>query len=269
MPFTYEYPRPAVTVDVVLFAARGAELSVLLIRRGGAPFRGSWALPGGFVEEHESLERAAARELQEETSVSGLRLEQLGAFGDPGRDPRGHTVSVAYWAFLHTPPRATAADDAAEVQWMPLSALALADEPPSPTGRGKATSKRRNSRGLAQLAFDHKHIINLARQRLRDRLAAPSAPVGLVDLVPPRFTLGELQHVFEVALGRQLDRRNFRAKLVADGIVEPALGVRSGRHRPAQLFRLVAQPPAPAPAPPPRRSSSTKRSPSKRKKAAH
>ena len=242
---------------------------MLLIRRGGAPFRGSWALPGGFVEEHESLERAAARELQEETSVSGLRLEQLGAFGDPGRDPRGHTVSVAYWAFLHTPPRATAADDAAEVQWMPLSALALADDPPSPTGRGKAKPSRRNSRGLAQLAFDHKRIINLARQRLRDRLAAPSAPVGLADLVPPRFTLGELQHVFEVALGRQLDRRNFRAKLIADKIVEPALGVRSGRHRPAQLFRLVADAASqPVPAPQPSRSTAPKRSQPKRRKGA-
>ncbi len=266
MPFTYEYPRPAVTADVVLFAARGAELSVLLIRRARAPFRGSWALPGGFVDEHESLERAAARELQEETSLTGLRLEQLGAFGDPGRDPRGHTVTVAYWAFLHTPPRATAADDAAEVQWMPLSALALADDAPGPAGRGK--SKRGTSRGLAQLAFDHKRIINLARQRLRDRLAAPPGPTGLADFVPPRFTLGELQHVFEVALGRQLDRRNFRAKLLADKVVEPALGVRSGRHRPAQLFRLVAEPgAAPAPQAAPKRPA--KRSRSKRKKAAH
>ncbi|CAN5370755.1 NUDIX domain-containing protein [soil metagenome] len=242
MAFTYEYPRPAVTVDVVLFAVRGTELSVLLIRRKHAPFRGSWALPGGFVDESESLEHAAARELEEETTVTGVRIEQLGAFGDPGRDPRGHTVSVAFWSFLHTAPRAAASDDAAEAQWMPLSSIALTDEPPV-SGRGKAATKR-GSRGLAELAFDHRTIINTALQRLRDRLAGPRGPMGLPDLVPARFTLGELQHVYQVALGRQIDRRNFRAKLIADKVVAPALGVRSGRHRPAQLYRFAADFPA-------------------------
>ena len=97
MPYTYEYPRPAVTVDVVLFTIRAGDLAVLMIRRGGAPFKGHWALPGGFVEENESLERAASRELKEETGIEQAALEQLGAFGDPGRDPRGHTVSVAFY----------------------------------------------------------------------------------------------------------------------------------------------------------------------------
>jgi 8-oxo-dGTP diphosphatase len=250
MPFTYEYPRPAVTVDVVLFSARGPELSVLLIRRRHAPFRGSWALPGGFVDESESLEHAALRELHEETSVGGVRIEQLGAWGDPGRDPRGHTVSVAYWAFLHTPPRAVASDDAAEVQWMPLTSLDLrSDDATEPAPRA---GRRRPARGLATLAFDHDRIILAARERLRDRLSfrAPDLARTLVELVPARFTLGELQHVVEVALGRQIDRRNFRAKLLAEKVVEPALGIRSGKHRPAQLHRFTERPALDAPPPP-------------------
>ncbi len=244
MPFTYEYPRPAVTVDVVLFSARGPELCVLLIRRGHAPFKGSWALPGGFVDESESLEHAVLRELREETGVSGVRVEQLGAWGDPGRDPRGHTVSVAFWAFLHTPPRAVASDDAAEVQWMPLASLDLRTDAPAPSRGAKS---RRSPRGLASLAFDHERIIVAARDCLRERLAfrPPELGARLVDLVPPRFTLGELQHVVEVALGRQIDRRNFRAKLLSEKLVEPALGVRSGKHRPAQLYRFAEAGPGP------------------------
>lgn len=238
MPYTYEWPRPAVTVDVVLFTVRGPELAVLMIRRGRAPFRGSWALPGGFVDEHESLERAALRELEEETGVTGVHIQQLGAYGDPGRDPRGHTVSVAHWAFLHTAPRAVAADDAAEVQWMPLSTLALEAPPPSPKTRRGA----RATRGLATLAFDHARIIVDARHRLLDRVGrTTSFGSGLATLVPARFTLGELQHVYEIVLGHQVDRRNFRAKLHADSVIEPALGVRSGRHRPAQLYRFTSE----------------------------
>ncbi len=223
MPYTYEYPRPAVTVDVVIFTIRAGELALLMIRRGGTPFKGHWALPGGFVEENESLERAAARELQEETGIVQTSLVQLGAFGDPGRDPRGHTVSVAFYAFIAVPARPVAADDAADAQWVTL-----------------ATTTR------ARVAFDHAKIIALASQRLRDQLGGEgdgpktleAASFGRIDLVPPRFTLSELQHVHEAVLGKQIDKRNFRAKLLAQGLVEPVTSAhRTGRHRPAQLYR--------------------------------
>jgi 8-oxo-dGTP diphosphatase len=231
VPYTYEYPRPSVTVDAVLFTIRAGELAVLMIRRGGAPFKGYWALPGGFVEENESLERAASRELQEETGVVQTVLEQLGAFGDPGRDPRGHTVSVAFYTFLVATTRPVAADDAADAQWVPLTTLL---------------------HGRTRIAFDHSRIISLAVDRLRERLEKP-AP----ELVPPRFTLSELQHVHEAVLGKQLDKRNFRSRLVGQGIVEPVASAhRTGRHRPAQLYRWKL--PEPTPPPPPKPESHRK-----------
>lgn len=245
MPYTYEYPRPAVTVDVVLFTIRGGELAVLMIRRGGPPFKGQWALPGGFVEENESLERAASRELKEETGIEQTALEQLGAFGDPGRDPRGHTVSVAFYAFLVAPARPVAADDAADAQWVSVSALAR-----------------------QRVAFDHARIIALAVERLREHLAsfAHEAPTRhALELVPPRFTLSELQHVHEAVLGRQLDKRNFRAKLLLRDLVEPVASAhRTGRHRPAQLYRWSSKasihppPPPPPPARPRKRARKSK-----------
>jgi 8-oxo-dGTP diphosphatase len=236
VPYTYEYPRPSVTVDTVLFTIRAGELAVLMIRRGGPPFKGHWALPGGFVEENESLERAASRELQEETSIVQTALEQLGAFGDPGRDPRGHTVSVAFYAFLVATTRPIAADDAADAQWVPLSTLAR-----------------------ARVAFDHTRIIALAIDRLREQLVMQAQDGGLrttgtarFEIVPPRFTLSELQHVHEAVLGKRIDKRNFRSKLISQGLVEPVASAhRTGRHRPAQLYRWKqAEAPTPPPAKP-------------------
>jgi len=139
--YVYDYERPSVTVDIVT-VTREAEPRVLLIRRKHDPFAGAWALPGGFVDPGETLAAAAARELREETGVGGVDLEQLAAFGDPGRDPRGWTVSVAFLARVDAGAAAAAADDAAEVGWHPLAA------PPSP------------------LAFDHANILARARARL-------------------------------------------------------------------------------------------------------
>jgi len=256
VPYTYEYPRPSVTVDTVLFTIRAGELAVLMIRRGGPPFKGHWALPGGFVEENESLERAASRELQEETGVVQTALEQLGAFGDPGRDPRGHTVSVAFYAFLVATTRPVAADDAADAQWVPLSTLAR-----------------------ARVAFDHSRIITLAVDRLRDQLAMLAQEGGVhgtgrarFEIVPPRFTLSELQHVHEAVLGKQLDKRNFRSKLVSQGLVEPVASAhRTGRHRPAQLYRwkqVEPTPPPPPAKPAPVKRAARKRTPSARQSRA-
>ena len=139
--YCYDHPRPALTVDVVLLHRAADEIEVLLINRAREPFAGHWAFPGGFVDQDESLEDAAARELAEETGLVGIRLEQIGAFGDPGRDPRGHTVSVVFAGVLQDRAVVTAGDDAAEAAWH--SAL----EPPS-------------------LAFDHKKILRLALDRM-------------------------------------------------------------------------------------------------------
>ena len=223
MPFTYEYPRPALTVDVVIFTMRAEDLGVLLIKRAGAPYKGHWALPGGFVNENEALERAAARELREETGLANVAMEQLGAFGDPGRDPRGHTVSIVFFTFVvaDTAP-IVAGDDAADVAWFALHDLPL-DRP--------ATKK------MPKLAFDHARVIDAARRRLQDRLIDPTRESGF-ELVPSRFTLSELQRVYEAVLGRPIDKRNFRARVLARGLVEPvAKAQRIGKHRPAQLYR--------------------------------
>ncbi|HJQ23509.1 MAG TPA: NUDIX hydrolase [Blastocatellia bacterium] len=142
-PYCYEYPRPSVTVDVVLFCREGERLQVLLIKRARAPFKGAWAFPGGFVDQDEKLEAAAARELKEETGLAGVRLEQLGAFGDPGRDPRSHTISIVFIGLLDERAAATGADDAEEARWH--SAL----RPP-------------------RLAFDHKKILRQALARLTE-----------------------------------------------------------------------------------------------------
>lgn len=139
--FCYDHPRPAVTVDAVLFYRHGERIEVLLIKRAREPFKGAWAFPGGFVDQEETLEQAVARELKEETGIAGICFEQLGAFGDPGRDPRGHTVSVAYVALLESRADAAGADDADEARWH--SAL----RPP-------------------RLAFDHKQILRQALDRV-------------------------------------------------------------------------------------------------------
>lgn len=139
--YCYEYPRPALTVDIVLFHRSANGIEVLLIKRARDPFKGRWAFPGGFVDQDESLEAAAARELHEETGLTGLSLEQIGAFGDPGRDPRGHTVSVVFCAVLDDRLQAGAADDAADAAWH--SAL-----------------------GPPKLAFDHEKILTIALKRI-------------------------------------------------------------------------------------------------------
>jgi 8-oxo-dGTP diphosphatase len=218
--FCYEWPRPAVTVDITLFGVVGAlndlHLQVLLIERDEEPWRGQWALPGGFVRENEDLEAAARRELHEETGIPDAPLEQVGAVGTPGRDTRGHVITVVY-AGLTSGERHTLAPrgDARAARWFDVAG-------PEP---------------LPTLAFDHGELLQKAWEHLRRRVG--EAPL-LFELLPKAFTLSELQALAEAALGRPLDRRNFRRRVLDLGFVVKATGVRkAGAHRPAQLFRFV------------------------------
>jgi 8-oxo-dGTP diphosphatase len=202
-----------VTVDIVIFTLRKGTLQVLLVKRGVPPFEGQYAIPGGFIREDESLEEAALRELHEETGVRNVFLEQLYTFGDPKRDPRGRVITVAYYALITSEKLSLVAGaDAAEAQWFPASSL-----PP--------------------LAFDHKSILDYALERLRNKLEYTT--VGF-QLLPDKFTLGELQAVYEAILGRQLDKRNFRRKLSLLGILKPLREWQRTGRKPAQLFRFAA-----------------------------
>jgi 8-oxo-dGTP diphosphatase len=164
MAFTYPFPRPALTVDTVVFGFDGAQLSVLLIERDHAPCEGCWALPGGFVDMDESLDAAARRELAEETALAVGDIHQLGAYGDPGRDPRGHTVSVVYWTLVQRAgSEAAAGSDARRVAWFPV------DDVP-------------------ELAFDHADILRDARRSAREW--ARLHPLGL-GVLPEHFTSDE------------------------------------------------------------------------------
>ena len=211
MPYCYEYPRPAVTVDVIAFTVREGQLQVLLVQRERPPFAGAWALPGGFVGMEEPLEAAAARELAEETGVEGAYLEQLYTYGAPDRDPRGRVITVAYFALIpaDAPVRAEGGDDAAQARWFPMKAL-------------------------PDLAFDHAEIIAYALRRLRYKLEYTA--VGF-QLLPEAFTLSELQRVYEIILGEKLDKRNFRRRILKADIIEPLDAFRTGEGRPARLYR--------------------------------
>lgn len=211
MSFTYEYPRPALTVDCVVFGFDGAGLQALLIRRGLEPFIGSWALPGGFVKMEEDLDEAARRELLEETHLKDVFLEQLFTFGSPGRDPRGRVVSVAYYALVQPDQHpATGDSDASEAAWHPVVKL-----PP--------------------LAFDHAEILRTGLERLRGKIRYQ--PIGF-ELLPKHFTLTHLQELYEAILGRRIDKRNFRKKLLAFDFLVPTDEFTAGAHRPARLHRF-------------------------------
>jgi 8-oxo-dGTP diphosphatase len=210
--YCYQYPHPAVTTDVVLFTIRHGRLQLLLIRRGGEPFKGQWALPGGFLDIEEDLEDGALRELEEETGVSGVYLEQLRTYGKPERDPRERVISVAYYALAPSERlQLQAASDAAEASWFPIGDL--------PT-----------------LAFDHNEIIRAAHERLVAKLDYSTIAF---QFMPQQFTLGELQEVYEILLDAEVDKRNFRKwALALEQVVETGAQRRRGSHRPARLYRL-------------------------------
>ncbi len=210
MAYTYEYPRPSLTVDCIIFGLdESSRLKVLLIQRGHEPFKNHWALPGGFVDENETLEAAALRELKEETGVSDVFIEQLFTFGTPGRDPRGRVVTVAYYALINLAEHKIGADtDAQDVKWFPIHEL-------------------------PQLAFDHAEILNTAITRLRGKLRYQ--PVGF-ELLPDKFTLTQLQQLYETILDKELNKRNFRTKILKMDILKEEDILRGVAHRPAQLY---------------------------------
>lgn len=210
MTYTYEYPRPSVTVDNVVFGVDAGALKLLLIRRGGVPFKGKWALPGGFVQMGEGLDAAALRELKEETGLSLIpdHLEQLYTFGDPRRDPRGRVISVAYMALIRLS-EISAASDADDAQWFTID-------------------------DLPKLAFDHWDIIRMAKKRLCAKVRY--TPVGF-NLLPKEFSLVDLQRLYELLLGHGIDKANFRKKVLAMGLLR-STGKKNDAPKPAQLYEF-------------------------------
>ena len=210
--YQYDYPHPAVTTDIVIFSLRQKELSIQLIKRKEEPFKGSWALPGGFVHMDESLEECARRELIEETGFEPSYLEQLQAFSDPVRDPRERVITVAFFSLLPSEgTKLEAGTDASDARWFPLDKL-------------------------PNLAFDHREIVDLAGERMQERVKTSTLAFGLLT---EEFTLSEVQNVFEQVTGENLDRRNFRKWLLKTFSVVDTGTVQGGvSNRPAAIFRL-------------------------------
>lgn len=225
-----QYPRPSVTVDVVILTLVDRDLKGLLVRREESPFKGFWALPGGFVrvgdavdDKGEDLDAAAARILSEETDLSAKQvyLEQLYTFGRAGRDPRTRVISVAYFALVRPDlvPQVRAGKRVLETRWHSLAEL-----------------------DRLELAFDHREILDLSVARLRGKL--DYTPVAF-ELVPDSFTIQELRTVHEVILKTRFDPGNFRRRfrrMLDDGLLEEAPGRRSTGTKPARLFRFRDHP---------------------------
>lgn len=205
-----QYERPSVTVDVLLFTIEENELKILLVKRNEDPFKGGWALPGGFVKMDESLDDAAKRELSEESGVKNVYLEQLYTFGNPKRDPRTRVITVTYMALTTKSEwKLSSSGDVTEAEFFKVDSL-------------------------PKLAFDHDEIVKYGLERLRNKLGYTNIVLGLL---PGSFTLTELQKVYEIILKSKIDKRNFRKKILSTGLI-----VSSGKklegiaHRPAMLY---------------------------------
>ena len=212
--YQYKYPHPAVTVDMVAFSIDQNRLKVLLIRRSSTPFKGKWALPGGFVEMNEDLDVAAARELAEETGIRNVYHEQLHAFGSPKRDPRERVITIAYLAAIpRLDMQLRAASDADDARWFDIN-------------------------NLPRLAFDHADILEMAQKRLTTKSDYSTI---FFEFLPAEFTLPEVQNVFEIIRQQKFDKRNFRKWLLKTAHIEATGKFRHlGAQRPARLYRQLA-----------------------------
>jgi len=210
--YCYDYPRPSVTTDSVLFGFDGVDINVLLIERGINPFKGKWALPGGFVNMDESTEEGALRELLEETGVENVFMEQLYTFSDVDRDPRGRVISIAYYALVRISDyKVLAGDDANNARWFKLSEI--------PT-----------------LAFDHDMILRIAHDRLKGKIRYQ--PIGF-ELLNEKFTMPELQLLYESILGTKFDRRNFHSKMMKTNLLIQLDEKKTGTpHRAPRLMKF-------------------------------
>ncbi len=207
-----KFERPSVTVDLVIFTIKDNDLKILLIKRGEEPFKDMWALPGGFVKMDESLELAAKRELLEETGVRNVYLEQLYTFGDVNRDPRTRVITVSYFALLPSDDlKLAASTDAIDARWHSV-------------------------KSLPKLAFDHREIIKVAIERLKNKMNYSNV---VYSLLGEKFRLSQLQTVYETILDQKLDKRNFRKWIQSQDLLE-ATGEKEldGAHRPAMLYRF-------------------------------
>ena len=206
---------PYAAVDVAIFTVDAGALKALVVKLREGPFAGQWAFPGGLVRMDESVDAAAVRELSAKTGLRGIYLEQLRTFGDPGRDRQARVVSTAYFALVPAKEMVERSAKYADVAWLP-------------------------ARRLPRLAYDHDAVAHAALERLRAKLTYTNIVYGLL---PRAFTLGELQEIYERILGRRLDRRNFRKKILTSGLLRQLAAQRRGAHRPAALYRFAQRRP--------------------------
>ncbi len=211
------YWPPAVTIDVVIFTIEDGELKVLLIKRNKPPFAGAWALPGGFLLKNETTQNGALRTLKEKTGVGNVYMEQLYTFDSPSRDPRGHVLTIAYFALVSRPKIIFG------------------------SGKDLQTPALISVKKLPKLAFDHNKIIDYALERLQYKLEYTNA---VFSLLPRQFTLSQLQEAYEIILDKKMDKRNFRKKFLALGLIKPTKEIKRGlRQRPARLYEFKSSTP--------------------------
>jgi 8-oxo-dGTP diphosphatase len=219
MKQTLDFERPLTSVDVAIFTVREEGLQVLLVKRTDEPqepFPAAWALPGGFVDIQEDLdlEACASRRLREKTGVEPPYLEQIGSWGNSKRDPRGWSATHLYYALIPSANLTlTSGGNAADSRWFAI----------------------RGGRVAEKLAFDHSELLRAAVMRLRDKVEYTSLPAFLV---PSEFTLTELQRMYEIVLGRDLEKKAFRTRMLAARFLEASDRIKEAANRPAQLYRL-------------------------------
>ena len=207
----HSFPKPSVTVDIIIFTIKENELKVLLVKRKINPFKDKWAIPGGFVGIKESLEDAAKRELEEETGVKDVYLEQLYTFGEPERDPRGRVITVAYMALINSEEiRLKASTDVSEAKWFPI-------------------------KKIPQLAFDHKKIFDYSLKRLKWKFEYTTVAFSLL---PKKFTISQIQKIYEIVFNKKFDKRNFVKKILFLDILKEEEIKKDVSHRPPRLYSL-------------------------------